>query len=104
MEWWIEIAPDVVAGLSSFGFLDPPPGDILQSVADALGAHTDHWRGDRWPACPDDFFVYSHAFLADGRFHELLFVVKDTTAEAGILRIAWVEHHPGAEFQEPDSR
>jgi hypothetical protein len=30
--WWVSILPEVVRGVESFGFSDPPPEKILESV------------------------------------------------------------------------
>jgi hypothetical protein len=93
--WWIDITPQVVRGVVSFGFKDLPPDRILESVEGYLANHGDPSVMDRWNRCPDDFFVYSHVFIDGGRWQRLEFIVEDTSALVGVLRVVWVEHYSG---------
>jgi hypothetical protein len=93
--WWVSILPEVVRGIESCGFTDPPPDKILEAVEQSIALNGEAYATDRWDQCPDDFFVYTHIFIEGGRYHTLEFVVEDTSAEAGVLKVAWVEHHPG---------
>ncbi len=95
MGWWINITPEVVQGIKSFGFRDPAPDKILDFVEHYLSQYGDECATDRWAKCPDDYFVYTHIFLESGRFHALEFVVQDTSKEVGVLHVVWVEHYPG---------
>ena len=92
MRWWVNILPDVVKGIQSFGFTAPPPYEILEQVEQNLSNHGETWAVDRWDKCPDDFFVYTHLFIEGGRWHTLEFLVKDTAAVVGVLEVVWVEH------------
>lgn len=94
MRWWVNILPEVVSGIHSFGFTNPPPDKILEQVEHYLSHHGDSFAMDRWEKCPDDFFIYTHLFLEGGRWHALEFIVKDTAAVVGVLEVVWVEHHP----------
>lgn len=93
MRWWVNILPEVVSGIQSFGVTDPPPEKILEQVEQNLSNHAELWTTDRWEKCPDDFFIYRHLFIEGGRGHMLDFVVKDTAAVVGVLEVVWVEHH-----------
>ena len=95
MAWWINITPRVVRGIESFGFSDPPPDKILEFVEHYLSQYGDACAANRWRACPDDFFVYTHILLHGGRLHTLEFIVDDTSKEVRVLHVAWVEHYPG---------
>jgi hypothetical protein len=95
VEWWIQISPEVIRGVQSFGFQDPPPDRILEFVESYLSQHGDACAIDRWDKSPDDFFIYSHLFIEGGRTHTLEFVVNDTAKEMGVLKVVWVEHRPG---------
>lgn len=94
MRWWVNIMPEVVSGIQSFGFTNPPPDKILEQVEQNLSNYGEMWAADRWEKCPDDFFIYTHLFLEGGRGHTLVFIVKDTAAVVGVLEVVWVEHHP----------
>ena len=94
MAWWVSITPEVVRGVESFGFKDPPPDSTLGAVERYLTTHGENFAGDRWDKCPDDFFVYRHIFIESGRLQTLEFIVDDTSAAVGVLRVAWVEHYP----------
>jgi hypothetical protein len=61
--WWVSITPEVVRGIESFGFKDPPPDSILESVERNLANYVETSAVDRWAKCPDDFFVYCHVSL-----------------------------------------
>ena len=93
MRWWVNILPEVVRGIQSFGFTDTPPDKILESVEQYLSNHGESCASDRWEKCPDDFFIYTHLYLEASRWHSLEFVVKDTAAVIGVLEVVWVEHH-----------
>jgi hypothetical protein len=93
VRWWVHILPEVVSGIQSFGFTDPPPDKILEAVEQYLSAHGESCAVDRWKKCPDDFFIYTHLFLERERWHALEFIVKDTAAVVGVLEVVWVEHH-----------
>ena len=95
MTWWVSVEPAVVQGVESFGFKDPTPDKILGSVEHNLVHYGDKFATDRWDKCPDDFFVYTHLFIEGGRYQKLEFIVYDTSAEAGVLKVVWVEHYPG---------
>jgi hypothetical protein len=95
VRYWVNILPEVVRGVQSFGFTNPSSDDILQFVETYLAAHGERCAVDRWHQCPDDFFVYSHHFVEGGRYHSLEFLVRDTAAVVGVLEVVWVEHHPG---------
>jgi hypothetical protein len=96
--WWVSITPDVVRGVGSFGFRDPPAASILEAVEHYLAHYGEVCAVDRWNKCPDDFFIYNHIFVEGGRWHTLEFVVDDTSNAVGVLRVVWVEHHPGGPF------
>jgi hypothetical protein len=87
--------PEVVRGVHSFGFTDPSPDKILDSVQHYLANHGEACAADRWDRCPDDFFVYIHVLIEGGRWHSLEFVVDDTAAAVGVLKVVWVEHRLG---------
>ena len=91
----VNIAPEVVRGIESFGLQGQTSIRILESVEHNLAEFGDRFASDRWDKCPDDFFVYSHVLIDGGRWHNLVFVVDDTVEEMGILRVLWVEHYPG---------
>ena len=93
MKWWVNILPEVVSGIQSFAFTDPPPDKILEQVEQNLSTQGELWTRDRWEKCPDDYFTYAHVFLENGRWHTLEFIVKDTAAVVGVLEVVWVEHH-----------
>lgn len=95
MAWWVSITPEVVRGVESFGFTDPSPDRILELVEHYLANYGEQSAVDRWPKCPDDFFVYSHLLIEAGRLHTLEFIVEDTSAAVGVLRVVWVEHYLG---------
>jgi hypothetical protein len=95
MTWWVSIAPEVVEGIRSFGFEDPRPDRILESVEHYLAHYGEDCAIDRWDKCPESFFVYSHFFKAGGRWQTLELIVEDTSAAVGVLRVVWVEHHLG---------
>jgi hypothetical protein len=95
VRWWVNILPEVVRGVQSFGFSDPAPDTILESVERYLAHSGETYFTDRWDKCPDDYFTYAHVFIEGGRYHTLVFVVRDTAAEVGVLEVVWVEHHPG---------
>jgi hypothetical protein len=96
--WRVSIAPDVIRYIRSVGFREQSPDQILQAVESYLAHHGDQCRTDRWNRCPDDFFVYSHVLVDGGRLHTLEFIVKDASAERGVLKVVWVEHYLGGEF------
>jgi hypothetical protein len=96
VRFWVIFLPEVERGLHSFGFPDPLPDRILRFVRAYLGRDGDKCAPDRWPVCPDDFFVYSHLFVEGGRYQSLEFVVNDTEMAVGVLRVVWVEHRPGS--------
>lgn len=89
--WWVELTPQVVRGLESFGFKKPSAADILEMVDFNLGNCGDTIAMQRWKPCPDDYFVYSHVFVEDRRLHTLEFIVDATSAPAGVLKVVWVE-------------
>jgi hypothetical protein len=91
--WWVYIAPEVESGVKSFGFRDPDK--ILGSVEYNLANYGEAWAMGRWDKCPNDYFVYSHLFIDGGRWHNLLFIVRDTSASIGVLEAVWVQHYPG---------
>jgi hypothetical protein len=93
--WWVNITPEVVQAVQSFGFKAPPPDKILEFVEHYLSLHGAACATARWDKCPDDFFVYSHVFTEAGQLHTLEFLVKDTSAVVGVLNVIWVEHYPG---------
>ena len=95
MTWLVEFLPEVVRGVESFGFSDTSADQILTSVEYYLAHHGETFFADRWDNRPDDFFVYSHIFIDGGRYHALVFVVKDAQAEMAVLKVVWVEHYPG---------
>jgi hypothetical protein len=95
LAWWVSVTPEVVRGVESFGFKDPSPDRILEFVEHYLANYGEMCAMDRWSKCPDDFFVYSHVFIEGGRWQTLEFIVEDTSALVGVLRIVWVEHYPG---------
>jgi len=37
--WWVNITPEVVRGVQSFGFRDPTPDQILELVEQYLSQH-----------------------------------------------------------------
>ena len=98
MAWWVSSTPEVVRGVESFGFRDPPTDCILESVEYNLANFGEVYAVDRWDKCPVDFFVYSHIFVEGSRWHTLEFLVDDTSAAVGVLRLVWVEHIPGGPF------
>jgi hypothetical protein len=83
----VEFLPEVVRGVESFGFIDSSADPILTSVEYYLAYHGEMFFADRWDKRPDDFFVYSHIFIDGGRYHALVFVVKDPQAEVGVLKV-----------------
>lgn len=90
MAWWIEIRPEVVRGLESFGFGND--AEILEMLEKNLERSAELFIGDRWENRPSAYFVYSHVLTdADGRIHVLEFVVSDELKEMGVLRVVWVE-------------
>jgi hypothetical protein len=91
--WWVSITPEVVRGVESFGLTNPDK--ILESVERNLALYGEKCAMDRWDKCPDDFFVYSHLFIEGGRLHNLVFLVDDTSASVGVLRVVWVDHYSG---------
>jgi hypothetical protein len=93
--WWVNVLPEVVDGVRSFGFTDPAPDKILEFVESYLSQYGEQCALDRWIGCPDDYFVYSHILSLGGRWHTLEFVVRDTSKQAGVLEVVWVEHYPG---------
>jgi hypothetical protein len=93
--WWVDITPEVVHGIQSFGFKKPSAADILEALNFNLANCGDTGALQRWNRCPDDYFVYSHIFIEGGRLHVLEFIVDDTSAPVGVLKVAWVEHYPG---------
>jgi hypothetical protein len=93
VRWWVNILPEVVSGIQSFGFTDPSLDKILEQVEQNLSHYGELWATDRWEKCPDDFFIYTHLFLEGDRRHTLEFLVKDTAAVVGVLEVVWVEHH-----------
>ena len=95
MAWWVSITPEVVRSVEACGFKDPSPASVLESVEYHLAHYGETGAMERWHKCPEDFFIYSHVLIEGGRFHTLEFLVNDTSAEAGVLRIVWVEHYPG---------
>ena len=95
MPWMVEFLPEVVRGIESFGFGDTSADQILATVESYLAGHGEMFFADRWDKCPDDYFVYSHLFIDRGRYHALTFIVEDSQAEMGVLKVVWVEHHPG---------
>ena len=95
MAWWVSVSPEVVRGIESFGFKNPGLDRILESTEDYLKNFGDQCFEDRWSQNPDDFFVYSHIFIENGRLRTLVYLVNDTSAESGILKVVWVERHLG---------
>jgi len=93
--WWVNITREVVEGLQSFGFQNPSPEQILQSVEHYLRTQGETWFEDRWNKCPEQFFVFTHILAEGGRLHTLEFVVEDTSKTVGVLNVVWVEHYPG---------
>jgi hypothetical protein len=67
MRWWVNVLPEVVSGIQSFGFTDPPPDKVLESVEQNLSNHGELWTTERWEKSPDDYFVYTHGFIESGR-------------------------------------
>ena len=96
MAWWVVVTPAVVQGVRSFGFKDPTPDRILESMEHYLTHYGDVCATDRWSQCPDDFFVYTHVLIEGGRWHTLEFIVNDASAAAmGVLKVIWVEDYVG---------
>jgi hypothetical protein len=93
--FWINITPEVVKGMESFGFKDPPPDKVLEFVERYLSQYGEACSMNRWDKCPERFFVYSHVLIHGGLFHTLEFVIEDTSKAVGVLHVVWVEHYPG---------
>jgi hypothetical protein len=92
--WWVNILPEVVDGVRSFGFTDPAPDNILVSIESYLARYGEECAQDRWIRCPDDYFVYSHILISGWKYYTLEFVVRDTSKAAGVLEVVWVECFP----------
>ena len=93
MAWWVNITPEVVSGVQSFGLSNPTA--VLEWVEHYLSQFGESCANDRWDKCPEDFFVYTHIVMEGGRLHSLVFVVDDASKEVGVLNVVWVEHYPG---------
>jgi hypothetical protein len=98
VEWLIEVAPEVISSVKSFGFSERAENRILESLDGFLGKYGGDLSKERWPSCPDDYFVHNHILIDRNRLHSLTFIVKDSSAEYGVLKVAWVEHFAGGEF------
>lgn len=96
MAWWINIAEEVARGVKSFGLSDP--NAVLLAMQRYLSEHGEACAEGRWQHCPEKYFVYTHLFVEGGRLNALEFLVDDTSRTVGVLRVVWVEFHPGGPF------
>ena len=97
MTWWVNVRQEVVDGVASFGLSDGEADALLNFVEGYLRQNADGCMPNRWPLCPDDYFLYEHVTFAGGHWHLLRFIVRDSSKESGVIEVVWVEDEVGDE-------